>query len=95
MVTVAVLYDGAGFGAPEFLVTEGVSNNCTGWVFTVADLSQYGWNDVTSSFSGLSNCVVTLYENANFGGATAGPSGGQTSLGSMDNKASSVRVATS
>ena len=49
-----------------------------------------GWNDVVSSFRGYNGCQLKVWEHENFGGAAYGPSSAASSLGAMNDRASSV-----
>jgi len=55
-----------------------------------------GWNDVVESVQNFNGCGTTLYQNASFGGLTSSVpvNGSKSSLGSLNQQASSQRWCT-
>ncbi len=94
VTVVSLLYEDINLGGSFFAISESVSTTCTGWTFSYASLSPYGWNDRVSSFNDYSNCLTTLYEDDNFGGDYYGPSAGTDTVGGLNDEASSVKVTT-
>jgi hypothetical protein len=85
----ARLYTDSGYGGSALLVTSSNSALCTTGSVS-ADLTG-GWNDVVSSLKSYFSCTTHLYENSGGGGAAV--SGvNLSSLGAMNDRASSYRV---
>ncbi|HWM32895.1 MAG TPA: hypothetical protein VNR36_01515 [Pseudolysinimonas sp.] len=86
---IARLYQDASYGGSVYAITSTSSTICsTGSV--QANLPA-AWSDVVSSFRSYLGCTTTLYENTGQGGASISGTN-VTSLGSMNDKASSYRV---
>ncbi|POH64946.1 hypothetical protein C3B59_09315 [Cryobacterium zongtaii] len=91
-VVVGILYDNINYGGGTFVAS--TDQGCAGgWVYTYNSLSPYGWNDRASSYKGFSSCRSTVFEGENQSGSQNGPSFNASSLGAMNDKASSYRLA--
>lgn len=77
------------------LILIGTAGNCT---TTTADIDyamptlSARWNNDVSSYLTFSNCWLNLFDGTWFGGTATGYRGSRTTLGSMNNDASSIRV---
>lgn len=88
--TLGRIYEHSNYGGSSYAFTVNNSNACGTTAIPLSALSAIGWNDRISSFKG-NVCRATLYEHNSFAGATYGPSWGTTSLGSFNDRASSIR----
>ena len=89
LYTVARLYEDASYGGSNYPVTSTSSTICaTG---SVSGNLTGAWADVVSSFRSYYSCSTTLYENSGQTGSSISGTN-VTSLGSMNDKASSYRV---
>lgn len=85
----ARFWDGSGYSGASFTHASGASS-CASYSIS---LNMPGdWNDRVSSFQGYSGCRVRLAEHTWQGGALFGPYPGASSIGSMNDRASSFRV---
>ena len=80
----------AGYGGAYYLVRSSNSALCASGSTTVNLPS--AWNDRISSFKTWYGCSGTIYDGTAGSGASYGPSTAASSVGSMNDKASSVRV---
>ena len=86
----AVLYQDVAYGGGALALYSSSGNTCpNGSTYGFSNLGSYSWNDITSSVSG-NNCQVMLYQNINYGGSTFKCNGSCSSVGSMNDQASSV-----
>lgn len=87
---VGVLYDKTGYGSPT-LALYGSGGSCTsGATYGFPRLSDYGWNNRAESAQGRNGCAITFYADANYGGATKSCFNSCSTLGTLNNRASSV-----
>jgi len=86
----AVLYKDINYGGAVLTLYSSTGNTCpNGSTYGFPNLGSYGWNDTASSIS-ASSCQTVLYQNINYGGSTFKCNGNCTSVGSMNDAASSV-----
>ncbi len=81
---VSAIYDDVSYGGGTFVMTAG-----SGCDWGITSLGDFGWNDRASSFKSYDGCETALYKNTNFGGTKVGYSTNKSSLGSMNDAASS------
>lgn len=86
----AVFYANASYGGSTLLATTSISTFCDSHSYT-GDLTG-SWNDRVSSFKAFGGCRIRLYENSNQGGSSYGTLVQASSVGSLNNQASSYRV---
>lgn len=68
------------------------ANPCSaGYAYSYADLGSIGWNDDIDSFKSFNGCQTKIWENTGYNGASYGYVTNSTDVGSMRNRASSVR----
>jgi hypothetical protein len=82
---VSAIYQDINYGGSTFVMTAD-SAGC-GW--GIPSLGDFGWNDRASSFKSYGGCVTALYQNDNYSGTRIGFSSYKSSLGSMNDAASS------
>jgi hypothetical protein len=82
---VSALYQDIHYGGSSFIMT----SNSPGCKWGYPSLRAFGWNDRASSFRSFGGCVTALYKNDNFKGRRIGFSSHRSSLGSMNDAASS------
>ncbi len=91
-VVVAVLYKDAGYGGSTFTVTK--ASGCDGNINTMdhnfANMGLYGWDDTMGALHSYSNCRAKVWENINFTGVSTGKAVDYSSLGLLDDAASSI-----
>lgn len=87
----AVFYEHASYGGASYNITTSNSSRCSGFHYYGSSMPS-GWNDRISSFDAYGTCRVKLWANTGYGGATYGPSAGASSLGSMNDEASSYQI---
>ncbi|MGC4174004.1 peptidase inhibitor family I36 protein [Demequina sp.] len=88
---IATFYEDASYGGASVNVTSSNSTLCVGYHYYGSSMPS-GWNDRVSSFKGYGTCKVKLYKDAAYGGATYGPFASSSSIGSMNDEASSYQV---
>jgi hypothetical protein len=82
---VSAIYQDINYGGGTFFMTA----DSAGCDWGIPSLGAFGWNDRASSFKSYSGCVTALYQNDNYGGTRIGFSSYKSSLGSMNDAASS------
>lgn len=87
-VTIGRAWTGTGKGGSE-LVHWGTGSGCYGVTYGFPTLPA-GWNDNIRSAQGFSNCWVTHYENASFGGNPLNCVPYCSTLGFLNGKSSSI-----
>lgn len=87
----ATFYSDASYGGTTLLLTTTISTYCnsTSW----ADNIYGSWNNAVSSFKTFGNCRTQLWENTGQSGSSYGPAVSASSLGVMNDQASSYRIA--
>ncbi|QBE49134.1 hypothetical protein [Leucobacter triazinivorans] len=91
---VSTIYDGASYGSSSYTMAVGRSATCSGgYAYGYASLSAIGWDNKASSYRSFGTCKTKLWENTDYAGSSHGYYVNATSLGAMNNKASSWRVA--
>jgi hypothetical protein len=89
--SLATLYGNNGYGGSSYTITRSFA--CDGaTVSGISDLSTVGMNNNISSFQTYGSCTVRLYDGTGYTGSTFGYASSSTSVGSMNDLASSVRV---
>ncbi len=89
---IGAIYDNTNYGAPSYLVTVSGSSGCAGGSsYGYTDLSTIGWNNRISSFRSYAGCKTAIFDGTNYGGSSYGYVTNAPSVGSMDNRASSIR----
>lgn len=89
----STIYDGANYGGSSYTMAVGSSKMCTDAAYGHSTLAEIGWNDMPSSYKSYGTCKTKLWENTNYKGSSHGYYVNASSLGTMNNKASSWRVA--
>ena len=90
-VVISILYDDVNYGGGSYVMSFN-NANCTTTAYGFAQLGPLGWNDRASSFRSFAGCVTAVFENINYGGAVVGYQTNASSLGVMNDAASSWRV---
>lgn len=90
-VVISILYDDVNYGGGSFVMSYN-NANCATTAYGYAQLGPYGWNDRASSFRSYAGCITAVFENINYGGASVGYQTNASSLGVMNDAASSWRV---
>ena len=90
-VVISILYDDINYGGGSFVMSYN-NANCVTTAYGYAQLGPYGWNDRASSFRSYAGCTTAVFENINYGGATVGYQTSASSLGVMNDAASSWRA---
>ena len=90
-VVISILYDDANYGGGSYTMSYN-NANCATTSYGFAQLGPLGWNDRASSFKSFSGCITAVFENINYGGASVGYQTNASSLGVMNDAASSWRV---
>ena len=85
-----ILYDDVNYGGGSFVASS--SGTCPAASYGYASLSAYGWNDRASSFRSYAGCTSAVFANDNYGGASYGYYANASSLGSLNDQASSWRM---
>ena len=87
---VGKLYSYPNYGGSSITVT--AANPCSaGYSHDYTNLGTIGWNDDIDSFQSFNGCQTKVWENTGFTGATYGYITNSTDLGSMRNRASSIK----
>jgi hypothetical protein len=89
--TLAVIYENASYGGASYVVTTSNSSLCSGFHYYWSSMPS-GWNDRVSSFDAYGTCRVKFWSNTGYNGTTFGPSAGASSMGSMNDEASSFQI---
>ena len=90
-LVLGVLWRDTGYkGTSKVLYGQGTNGCWTGSTYGFSNLASYLMNNVVSSASTYAGCWVTLYDSTGYGGAKWNCTPHCTSLGSFDNRASSV-----
>lgn len=85
------LYPNNGYGGSSYTITR--SFPCDGsTVAGISDLAAVGMNNVISSFQTYGSCQARLYDGTGYSGSTYGYTTSSTSVGALNDLASSVRV---
>jgi len=87
----AVFYADASYGGASYNLTTSNSSLCGGFHYYGSSMPS-GWNDRVSSFDAYGTCRVKFWGDAGYSGATYGPSTGSSSMGSMNDEASSYQI---
>lgn len=89
--SLATLWGNNGYGGSSYTITR--STACDGVTVTgISDLATVGMNNNVSSFQTFGSCTVRLYDGTGYTGSTFGYTTSSTSVGAMNDLASSVRV---
>lgn len=84
------IYSYPNYGGRSYLMTS--SAPCGGALLHgVSDLGSIGWNDDIDSFKSAGSCLTKIWENTSFSGTSYGYVINSTDVGSMKNRASSIR----
>lgn len=68
------------------------ANPCSaGYAYSYADLGSIGWNDDIDSFKSFNGCQTKVWEHTGFTGTSYGYATNVADLGSMRNRASSIK----
>ncbi|MGB3376654.1 MAG: hypothetical protein WBA87_16130 [Microbacterium sp.] len=67
------------------------SSTCSTSTYSYADLASIGWNDEIDSFKSYNGCQTKVWESTGFTGVSYGYYTNSSDLGSMRNRASSIR----
>lgn len=86
----ATFYADAGYSGSTLMATTSISTYCTSHSYT-GNLTG-SWNNRVSSFSTYGNCRSEVYENTSQGGSSYGPAVQASSLGVMNDQASSYKI---
>lgn len=90
-VLVGVEYAGQGYSGGS-LALYGQSGSCQqGTTYGFPRMADYGWENRISSARGYNNCVITHYSGTGYRGNPHGCYSSCSTLGSMNNKTSSIR----
>lgn len=84
-----IIYSYPDYGGSSHSVT--ASSTCAGTTFSYTDLSVIGWNDDIDSFKSYNGCQTKIWENTGFSGTSYGYVSNSTDVGSMRNRASSIK----
>lgn len=87
----AVFYENASYGGASYNITTSNSSLCSGFHYYGSSMPS-GWNDRVSSFDAYGTCRVKFWADAGYGGSTYGPSTGSSSMGAMNDEASSYQI---
>ncbi len=87
----ATFYEDASYGGASVNVTTSKSAMCAGYIIYGTAMPS-GWNDRVSSFKGYGTCKIKLFSNPGYGGSTFGPYASASSIGSMNDEASSYQA---
>ncbi|MGC4174482.1 hypothetical protein [Demequina sp.] len=87
----AVFYEDAAYGGASYNITTSNSSLCSGFHYYGSSMPS-GWNDRVSSFDAYGTCRVKIWADAGYSGSTYGPSTGASSMGSMNDQASSYQI---
>ena len=90
-VVISILYDDVNYGGGSFVMSYN-NANCSTTAYGYAQLGPYGWNDRASSFRSYAGCTTAVFEHINYGGAKVGYQTNASSLGVMNDAASSWRA---
>lgn len=86
---VGTLYDDINYGGGTLVLT--APGSCGRYSFD--NLGGFGWNDRASSYRTYAGCRGTAYRDNNLGGSASSTTANAPSLGSLNDQASSFRVA--
>lgn len=86
---VGTLYDDINYGGGTLVLT--APGSCGRYSFD--NLGGFGWNDRASSYRTYAGCRGTAYRDNNLGGTASSTTANAPSLGSLNDQASSFRVA--
>jgi hypothetical protein len=89
--TLAILYENASYGGASYYLTTSNSSLCSGVHYYGSSMPS-GWNDRASSFTAYGTCRVKLWADTGYAGSSYGPSAGTSTLGSMNDEASSYQI---
>ena len=91
---VSIVYADTGYGGASYVLSESTTTaGCsTGWAFGFTSMPS-GWNDRVSSFRSYAGCSTAIFENTNYGGLQYGYYTSASSVGGMNDRASSWRAA--
>jgi hypothetical protein len=87
----AVFYENASYGGASYNITTSNSSLCSGFHYYGSSMPS-GWNDRVSSFDAYGTCRVKFWSDSGYSGSTYGPSTGSSSMGSMNDEASSYQI---
>lgn len=90
LYTLGTFYEDVSYGGAYYLVRSSNSTLCATGSATVNLPS--AWNDRISSYKTWYGCAGTIYDGTGASGSSYGPSTAASSVGSMNDRASSVRV---
>lgn len=90
MYTLATWYEDTGYGGSYFVTRSSNSALCVSGSTTLNFSS--GWNNRVSSYKTWYGCAGTIYDGTSGTGSSFGPSTAASSVGSMNDKASSFRL---
>src|SRR5690606_26739833 len=92
LVTYAIgeIYSYPDYGSSSHLVSGSVPCS-SGGAYSYSDLGTIGWNDDIDSFKSFNGCQTKVWENTGFSGTSYGYYTNSSDLGSMRNRASSIR----
>lgn len=89
---VSIVYDNISYGGGSTVIT-GVSSGCSSYSYGYVSLGAIGWSGRVSSFRSFLNCRTAVFDYEYYGGSMYGYVGNASSLGSMNDRADSWRVA--
>jgi len=89
--TLATFYENASYGGSSTYITTSNSSLCSGYHYYGSAMPS-GWNDRVSSFTTAGTCRVKLWANTGYSGSTYGPADSASSLGAMNDEASSYQI---
>lgn len=86
------LFNDASYGGSFFQITNSAACNGSA-VYTLNNLSSYGWSGWVSSFKSFSNCSTRVWQNSTPGrGSNYGYAVNASNLGAMNDKANSAQM---
>jgi hypothetical protein len=86
---ISAIYDDINYGGGTLVMTV---NSGTGCGYGFSNINSLGWGDRASSFRSYGGCETALFKNTGYTGTKIGYSGNKSSLGSMNDQASSWSV---
>lgn len=84
-----IVYSYPNYGGRSYTVSRSLP--CSSAAFGYSDLGAIGWNDDIDSFKSYNGCQTKVWENTSYSGTSYGYASSSTDLGSMRNRASSIR----
>ncbi len=90
-IVISILYEDVDYDGDSFVMSYN-NADCVTTAYGYTQLGPLGWNDRASSFKSFAGCITAVFEHINYGGAMVGYQSSASSLGVMNDAASSWRV---